>query len=297
MDHSEKHFAIDPVAALCKKPMIHNISDSDNNTSYAMSTRERRQASILVVDSDTAMRNSLRHALISLGFDDLHDAPDSNSALEKLETKEFTHVIFEAKNTTMPAVEFLARALEKNNLLIAIPTSYEPTVDDVFDLIISGARGYIVKPFTSGSIDEVMVWATKGEPISEAILHTRGRNEALASLVLDALDKLAIVLRQAERFQTAKFEIPKRQAVLHKCMDMARTFAKGGDPELRSTIVQLAIERSEHIETRYASFRKREKKALKPKEAPADASISALTQSHQTESSTPPQSTAGAGVK
>ena len=242
------------------------LVQDDNSSPYALSTKERRQACILIVDSDTSMRNSLRQALISLGFDDLTDAADNAAALEKLGEKEFTHIIFEAKNTSMPAAEFLMRVLEKNNLLITVPTSWQPTLDDVFDLIISGARGYIVKPFTSGSIDEVLVWATKGEPLSEAILHTRDRNEALASLVLEALDRAAIVLKQSGRFQTAKYEVPKRMAVLRRTMEMARTFAKGGDPELRSTLVEVAIERSENLESRYAGFRKRQRKSTKLKD-------------------------------
>ena len=62
-------------------------------------------------------------------------------------------------------------------------------------------------------------------------------------------------------------------------MEMARTFAKGGDPELRGTLVEVAIERCENLESRYAGFRKRHRKSSKLGEElndPEPASSSSL---------------------
>ncbi|MEZ4753608.1 MAG: hypothetical protein R3A13_04765 [Bdellovibrionota bacterium] len=62
-------------------------------------------------------------------------------------------------------------------------------------------------------MNESILMATKGEPISDAILYAKTRNEALASLIMTSLDRLAIIMRQAETFDTAKREVPKRNYV------------------------------------------------------------------------------------
>ena len=198
-----------------------------------LSATERRKSAILVVDSDPQIRQTMRQSLMGLGFGTLSDAPDHVIALEKIEDRHFTHVIFEAKSLRISSKEFLSRALELDSKMIAIPASYEPTVDDVFDLLIQGARGYIVKPFTAESLDIALIMSTKGEPISDAVLNARNRNEALAALVLSSLDKLAVLMRQAGQFETARRELPKRALGLRRSVDLGNTFAKGGPLMLR----------------------------------------------------------------
>ncbi len=222
-----------------------------------MSNAERKAASILIVDSDGTTRTRLRQGLSSIGFSSIIDAPNHLSALQKIEQRSFTHVLFEAKATNMPVKEFIIKVLEYDPQIIGIPTSYEPTIDDVFDLLVVGARGFIVKPFTSGSLDEGVVMATNGEPISDSILYAKDRNEALASLIITSLDRLATVLRQAQQFETAKFEAPKRLAALKRAVEIGKTFAKGGSTKLLEAISQVCLERSHGPATQLGRLRKR----------------------------------------
>lgn len=230
-----------------------------------LTERERLSASILVVDSDNAVRNSVRQALVSLGFHEIFDASDPQNALEKMEDHSFTHVIFDAKGGKISAREFLLSLLEKDASVIALPSSYEPTADDVFSLLIVGAKGFVVKPFTAGSLDEAICWATKGDPITESIRHSRGRNEALAAVIFAALDKLTNVIRQSRKFETAKLEIPRRFAQLRRAVDLARTFSKGGDPQLRQALIDLATERSETSKPQVNITRKKIRRRLSEK--------------------------------
>ncbi len=222
-----------------------------------LSATERRKAEILIVDSDPQIRQTMRQSLMGLGFGTLSDAPDHVVALEKIEDRHFTHIIFEAKSLRISAKEFLSRALELDPQMVTLPASYEPTVDDVFDLLIQGARGFIVKPFTAESLDIGLIMATKGEPISDAVLNARNRNEALAALILSSLDKLAVLMRQAGQFETAKRELPKRALGLRRSVDLGNTFAKGGPLMLRETLIDLCIERSNGPASRLGRFRKR----------------------------------------
>lgn len=222
-----------------------------------MSELERRATTILIVDSIHATRVALRSALNDLGFPNITEANDHVSGLQKVKERGITHMLFEAKKTNMPVRDFLMQALENDGDLIALPTSSQPTVDDVFNLLTLGARGYLVKPFAQDSIEEAMIMATKGEPLSEAILYAKNRNDALASLILTSLDRLTIVLRQAEKFATAAQEIPTRRLALQRAARLAHTFAEGGESALLEVMVESCIERSEGPASRLGRTRKK----------------------------------------
>lgn len=249
---------------------------SANSASSSLSDAERRAVIVMIVDSDKMMRQHLRHILMNLGYANVTEAPDHAAALARLEQRPCTHIIFEAKRTNMPAAEFLNKVLAMDAKVVAIPSSIDPTVDDVFGLLCAGARGYIVRPFNEESVEDSLCMATKGEPISESILYAKDRNEALASLVMTSLDKLATVLRQAVEFETARREIPKRVAVFRRSVDIARMFAEGGEDELLEAIVAFCEERGNGPATRLGRIRERlrdriEHKHAGPMSAPSQA--------------------------
>lgn len=221
------------------------------------SSAEQAKMHILVVDSDLGTRNQIRQALNSLGYSSFSEAPNHAVALQKLVERQVTHVIFEAKKTNMPVADFLTAVLSCDERIIALPTSFEPSVDDVFNLLIIGARGYIVKPFTQDSLDEAIIMATKGEAISDAILFAKDRNEALVSLIMTALDKLAVTLKQARNFETAKRELPRRVMNFKRATEIAKMFAQGGRPQLVQAMLDFCIERSNGPATRLGRLRKR----------------------------------------
>ncbi len=228
-----------------------------NDSSGTLTAAERARASILIIDSDSNDRNNMRIAIKSLGYGNFTDAPNHAMALEKLAERKVTHIIFEAKKTNMPANEFLSKVLQFDIKIIAIPTSFEPNIDDVFDLLVMGARGYIVKPFTSDALDSALVQASKGEPISEAVLKAKDRNEALVALTMASLDKAATVLRQASQFETAKREIPRAMAFMRRSAELAKTFCKGGEEGLMEALEKFCLERSKGPASKLGRLRQR----------------------------------------
>jgi DNA-binding NarL/FixJ family response regulator len=157
----------------------------------------------------------------------------------------------------MPAKEFLQKVLQSFPQMVCIPSSYEPNVDDVFDLLIIGAKGYLCKPFTADTLECAIISATKGEPMSPAVLNAKDRNEALVAIVMSSLDKAATVLRQAQQFETARREIPKSMAALQRSAELAKTFAKGGETALMEALEKFCIERSKGPATRLGRLRQR----------------------------------------
>jgi two-component system chemotaxis response regulator CheY len=222
-----------------------------------MSPAERSRVSILVIESDAGERNNLKTALKSQGYGMVSDAPNHATALERMAERPVSHVIFEAKKTNMPAKEFLQKVLQLDAKIVALPTSFDPNLDDVFDLLVVGARGYIVKPYTADTLESALLMASKGEPLSEAVLTAKDRNEALVAILMGSLDKTATVLRQAARFDTAKREIPRALSSLRRSAELAKTFAKGGDEGLIEAMEKFCIERSKGPATRLGRLRKR----------------------------------------
>ena len=93
----------------------------DDGTTVTMSPGERSRACILIVESDPNERNNMRTAIKSLGFGQFTDSPNHVAALERLNDRKFTHVIFDAKKTNMPPKDFLHKILETYRAIVEIP--------------------------------------------------------------------------------------------------------------------------------------------------------------------------------
>ena len=228
-----------------------------NNSALHMSPFERSNSSILIIEVDNMERGNMKSALKSQGYATVSDAPTHAAALEKFAERKFTHLIFDAKKTNMPPREFLLKILSLDSNTICIPSSYEPNVDDVFDLLIAGAKGYLCKPFTLDTLEDAIVNATKGEPLADVVLNAKDRNEALVAILMTSLDKTATVRRQSLLFESAKRDIPKLMLQLKRSADLAKTFAKGGEEGLLEAIEKFCLERSKGPATKLGRLRRR----------------------------------------
>ena len=223
-----------------------------------MSPKERASCTVLLVENDLGDVNHMRETLKSLGITSISDAPNHHIALEKLTSRQFTHIIFDAKkNSSYPMREWLTKVFEIDSSIIALPASNNPNIDDVFDLLVVGARGYLVKPFTFEGMDAAVIMATKGEPISDKVLGAKDRNEALVAMMMTSVDRLATVFRQAKQFETAKRALPHAMAALERAADLAHTFAKGGEEGLIAALENFCIKQSHGPATRLGRLRKR----------------------------------------
>lgn len=235
-------------------------TETDEN---ALTPKERASAVILTVETDRNERQNMRTALKNLGFGGITDVPTHAAALEKIQERPVTHVIFDAKKTNMPPTEFVPKILELDPNVTLIASSFEPSVDDVFELLCLGAKGYLVKPFTVDTVDTAITSATKGDPIAESVKNAKDRNEALVAILMSSLDKTATVMRQARQFDTAKQEIPKALKRFRSSADLAQMFAKNGSEGFLEALEKFCIERSQGPATRLGRLRKRLKTTRK----------------------------------
>lgn len=238
----------------------------DNEGGMSLTPAERNSASVLIVEPDPNFRQNLRTSVKNLGYGAVTDVSNHMAGVERVQDRKITHVVFDARETNMAPKEFLGKILELEEESICIPTSFEPNVDDVFDMLIQGAKGYLVKPFTIDTVDASLIAASKGEPIHDSVKQAKDRNEALVAIVMASLDKTATLMRQARQFETARVEIPRALLQFKRTSELAHMFAKGGEEGLIEAIEKFCLERSKGPATRLGRLRKRLKTSPSSKE-------------------------------
>jgi DNA-binding NarL/FixJ family response regulator len=232
----------------------------------------RQNIAVLVVVSNGTSSNQVRQALKTVGFSSVSASPTHMAALDKIRSRDFPLILFEATSQDIPCVDFVKQTLEMDPNSIMVPISGEPQVDDVFGLLRAGARGFLALPFTVDTLEDVVMRATEGPPLSDAVLNAPDRNAALTGVILNNLYKVSVLMRQAREFPTAARELDRQQIMLAESVDMARLFAEGGDEQLVEKIVEGCIGRANTAATRLGRTRQRLKKQRQAgDEDPAEA--------------------------
>ena len=110
----------------------------------------------LVVDDFSTMRRIVRNLLKELGFTNVDEAEDGAIALQKLKASEFDFVVTDWNMPNMTGIELL-RAIRADAALKALPVlmiTAEAKKEIIIEAAQPGASGYIVKPFTAGTLSE-----------------------------------------------------------------------------------------------------------------------------------------------
>jgi two-component system chemotaxis response regulator CheY len=110
----------------------------------------------LVVDDFSTMRRIVRNLLKELGFTNVDEAEDGVIALQKLRASDFDFVVTDWNMPNMTGIELL-RAIRADAALKALPVlmiTAEAKKENIIAAAQAGASGYIVKPFTAGTLSE-----------------------------------------------------------------------------------------------------------------------------------------------
>ena len=113
-------------------------------------------AKILVVDDFSTMRRIVKNALKSLNYNNVDEAEDGASGLEKLRTDHFDLVVCDWNMPGMTGIELL-RAVRADPALKHLPflmVTAEAKRENIVEAIQAGVSNYIVKPFTPQTFGE-----------------------------------------------------------------------------------------------------------------------------------------------
>jgi len=110
---------------------------------------------VLVVDDFSTMRRIVKNLLRDLGFTNIHEADDGNTALPMLQTGHFDFVLTDWNMPGMQGIDLL-KAIRSDAKLAHIPVlliTAEAKKDQIIMAAQAGVNGYIVKPFTAGTLE------------------------------------------------------------------------------------------------------------------------------------------------
>jgi two-component system chemotaxis response regulator CheY len=113
---------------------------------------------ILIVDDSSVMRKIVERALRQAGLDPMivHEAGNGIEGLEALKTGKMDMILSDINMPSMDGLEFV-RQIKEQNLAPGVPIvmiTTESSEQHVKQAILSGARGYIRKPFTAEQVKE-----------------------------------------------------------------------------------------------------------------------------------------------
>ena len=110
----------------------------------------------LVVDDFSTMRRIVRNLMKELGFVNIQEAEDGVDALAKVRAAEFDFVVSDWNMPNMTGLELL-KEIRKDPKLKHLPVlmvTAEAKKENIIEAAQAGANGYVVKPFTAGTLDE-----------------------------------------------------------------------------------------------------------------------------------------------
>ena len=111
---------------------------------------------ILVVDDFATMRKVIRNLLKQGGYENIVEAEDGLLALKTLKSQKIDFIISDWNMPNMSGLELLknVRADEELKSLPFLMVTAEALQENVVAAVKAGVSNYIVKPFTSETLDE-----------------------------------------------------------------------------------------------------------------------------------------------
>jgi two-component system chemotaxis response regulator CheY len=111
---------------------------------------------ILIVDDFATMRKVIRNLLKQSGYENIVEAEDGVNALKILKSQQVDFVVSDWNMPNMSGYELLkaVRADEELNALPFLMVTAEALQENVVAAVKAGVSNYIVKPFTSETLDE-----------------------------------------------------------------------------------------------------------------------------------------------
>ena len=110
----------------------------------------------LVVDDYSTMRRIVKNLLHDLGYANVTEADDGNTALPLLQAGGFDFLITDWNMPGMPGLDLLkaVRASEKLKKMPVLMLTAEAKREQIVEAAQAGVNGYVIKPFTAATLKE-----------------------------------------------------------------------------------------------------------------------------------------------
>lgn len=111
---------------------------------------------ILVVDDFSTMRRIIKNLLRDLGFNNVVEADDGQTALPKLQAGGIDFLVTDWNMPGMTGIDLL-RTVRADPKLVKLPVlmvTAEAKREQIVEAAQAGVNGYIIKPFTAATLKE-----------------------------------------------------------------------------------------------------------------------------------------------
>ena len=110
----------------------------------------------LVVDDFSTMRRIVKNLLNDLGYANVQEADDGNTALPMLQTGGFDFLVTDWNMPGMPGLDLLnaVRADPKLAKMPVLMLTAEAKREQIIEAAQAGVNGYVIKPFTAITLKE-----------------------------------------------------------------------------------------------------------------------------------------------
>jgi two-component system chemotaxis response regulator CheY len=110
----------------------------------------------LVVDDFSTMRRIIKNLLHDLGYANVTEADDGNTALPLLKEGNFDFLITDWNMPGMPGLELLkqVRADARLGKMPVLMLTAEAKREQIVEAAQAGVSGYVIKPFTAATLKE-----------------------------------------------------------------------------------------------------------------------------------------------
>jgi two-component system, chemotaxis family, chemotaxis protein CheY len=110
----------------------------------------------LVVDDFSTMRRIVKNFLNDLGYANVQEADDGNTALPMLKAGNFDFLITDWNMPGMPGIDLL-KAVRADPKLAKMPVlllTAEAKREQIVEAAQAGVNGYVIKPFTAQALKD-----------------------------------------------------------------------------------------------------------------------------------------------
>jgi two-component system, chemotaxis family, chemotaxis protein CheY len=118
--------------------------------------RVQPNLNFLVVDDFSTMRRIIKNLLHDLGYANVTEADDGNTALPLLKDGSFDFLITDWNMPGMPGLELLkqVRADARLAKMPVLMLTAEAKREQIVEAAQAGVSGYVIKPFTAATLKE-----------------------------------------------------------------------------------------------------------------------------------------------
>ena len=112
--------------------------------------------SFLVVDDFSTMRRIIKNLLNDLGYSNITEADDGNSALPLLKNGQFDFLITDWNMPGMAGLDLVkhVRADPRLGKMPVLMLTAEAKREQIVEAVQAGVNGYVIKPFTAATLKE-----------------------------------------------------------------------------------------------------------------------------------------------